>query len=829
MSVTWPHDLHLALRLFRTTPLVSAAAILSLALGIGANTAIFSIANSLLLRALPVYRADRLVLLAASPPASMPPVWGNAAWEQIRDRRRDLFQTAFAFSNRTTRFNLASDGPVDPIEGLWVSGDYFAGLAVTPILGRAITAADDRRGGGPDGPVAVISHAFWQGRLGGDPKVIGRSLTLDHVPFTIIGVMPQGFFGAEVGGSFAVAAPLATEPLVRGRDAFLDRATWLVVMARLKDGQTPQEAQQALRNVQPQIRAATMPADAPADVKARYLTTPIWVQRASFGTSLLRARYRDPLLAMLIVVALVLLIACANIANLVLARAAARRHEFSVRMALGASQYRLWRQLFAESALLAAAGASLGLLVATWGSALLVRQLSTPINPVFLDVPVDGRVLAFTTAIATIAAFLFGIGPARRAARADPADAIRERGRGASRARRATFADLLVVGQVALSVLIVVTAGLLVRTFISLTALDLGFDRDPILIAQVDVRRTTAAAAERPALYDRLAEAVGSIAGVSGAAVSDITPVSGSVTDAIVEVENGPSLTMPQNIAYRNAITAGWFTTYGTQLIAGRDFDSRDGRTGSLVAIVNETFVRRFLGDGDPIGRRFRQGVPGRQGPWLEVIGVVRDAVYRSLRAPSPPTFYVDLAQAKEPGAIASVSVRSTSGRPELLTRSVADAIAAVDSRIAITFTPLKAQVDAALVQERLLAKLSGFFGSLALLLAGVGLYGVTWQIVSQRRGEIGIRLALGAAPAAVVRLVLVRVATLAGAGVALGIGMSMWTSTFIAPLLYGVAPRDVRTTIWSTLVLLVVVIVAAGLPTLRAARIDPARVLRES
>jgi putative ABC transport system permease protein len=385
------------------------------------------------------------------------------------------------------------------------------------------------------------------------------------------------------------------------------------------------------------------------------------------------------------------------------------------------------------------------------------------------------------------------------------------------------------VGQVALSLVLVLTAGLFVRTFASLVTTDLGFDRDPVLIAQLDVRGSAVEPAERAAFYDRLAESARAVARVSHGAVSAITPVSGSLVDAIVEIENGPTLTLPQNVSYRNVITPEWFATYGTRIVAGRDFDVRDQLGSPPVTIVNQTFVRRFLQGGSPIGRRIRQGLPGRQGPWLELIGVVADAAYRSLRDPVPPTFYVPVGQQKEPAPFMSLSVRAASGPPAMLTRSVAEAIGRVDRNVAITFTPLKQQVDAALVQERILAMLAGFFGVLGLLLAGIGLYGLTWHTVSRRRNEIGVRMALGATPAAVVRLVLSGVSTLVGFGVVLGLGISMWTSTFVAPLLYGVEPRDAGTIAWSVAVLVTAGALAGWLPTRRASRIDPAEVLRES
>lgn len=828
-----PDDLRIALRLLRATPVISTVAILSLALGIGANTAIFSIADSVLLRPLPVERPEQLAVVLSQPPGTAMSVsaWSNPVWEQVRERRHELFETAFAYSARMSRFNLAPAGQADLVDGIWVSGDYFSGLGVPPILGRTFTSEDDQRGGGANGPVAVISYGLWQQRFGSATDVVGRSVTIDRVPFTIVGVMPVGFFGSDVGTRFDIAVPLGTESLMRGRDSYLDRPTtsWLAIMARLKDGQQPSQAQSALLALLPLIRDVTMPQGLPPESQAPYLSAPLTVESAAIGTSNMRTRYRQPLLVLLAVVSLVLVIACANVANLQAARAVARRHEFSVRLALGASRWRLTRQLIVESLVLAGLGAVLGLVLAQWMSGVLIRQLSTYANTVFISIPVDGRVIGFTAVVAVASAMLFGTLPAWFSFRVEPAGALRMHGRSATGQNRRGPAALLVTVQLALSLMLVITAGLMVRTFASVANRDLGFDRESVLVAQLDLRNTSVVPVARNAFYAGVSEAVAAVPGVGGAAVSDITPISGSLVDTYVEVENGPSSTDVKNIAFQNVVTPGWFGTYGTRMVGGRDFDARDDANATLVVIVNETFVRRFMASTLPLGHRIRKGASGRQGPWLEIVGVVTDAAYRSVREPLPPTIYLPLAQIKEPPAIMRLNVRAATGAPARLTSSVGAAIGQIDPNVVTTFTPLLQQVEAALVQERMLAMLSGFFGALAVVLAALGLYGTAWYAVTRRRRELAIRLALGATPAGLRQLVLSHAALLVGVGVAAGVAGSFWTSRFLTALLYGVEPFDSATVVLAVIILALVGLVATWIPATRASQILPADVLRES
>jgi putative ABC transport system permease protein len=814
-----------AVRALRATPIVSAVAVLSLALGIGANTAMFSILDSLLLRALPVREPHQLVTIGDV--RSGRSSWTNPIWEAIRERSQ-LGAGALAYSHQ--RFNLSLGGQTEFADGLWTSGRYFDVLGVSAVLGRTWVPADDRRGGGPDGPVAVLGYDFWQRRFGGDATVIGRPLAIERVTYTIVGITPPGFTGLETGRSFDVAVPIGTEPIVRGSDSSLDQRSywWLTVTLRLRPGQTLVEAETTLRGIQPQIRDETLPQDLREEDKKSYLTSAFALLPGGNGESSIRSRYQRPLLTMMAVVGVVLLIACANIANLLLARATARRHELSVRVALGASRLRLARQLLTESLLLSGLGAAIGLLFAQWFSRLLVRQLSTSTNTVYLDLTLDWRVLGFTALVAITTAVLFGTIPALRAARVDPHDAIKAHGRGTGGDTRFRLGNVLVVVQVALSLMLVVAAGLFVRTFATLATRHFGFDRDPVLIASIDLQPLKLAPEARWALWTQLRDAAAAMPGVSTATLSATTPIGGGTWIYTLEQLDGARIAATDRGTYANMVSPGWFTTYGTRLIAGRDFTDHDVQGAPFVAIVNETFARKFLGGANPIGHRVRRpSRPAAPSPEYEIVGLVADAAYRSLREPIPATMYLSFAQNQVAPSLASIGVRAASGSPMPLTRGLAAALTNVHPGIAITFRPLSEQVGAALTQERVVATLSGFFGGLALLLAGLGLYGVTSYAVSRRRTEIGIRMALGAAPGGVVAMVLFRVMVLVLVGIAAGAALSLWASTYVTTLLYELQPRDPATLIGSAVVLAMIGVLAGGLPALRAAKIDPARVLR--
>jgi predicted permease len=707
MLSTLTKDLRDAWRALRASPLVSGIAAVSLALGIGANTAIFSVINSLLLTPLPVREPSRLVMLENRS-------WTNPIWEAIRDRQAHFADGAFAWS--AARFNLAAQGEGEFVDGLWVSGAMFDVLGVPAILGRTFGPADDMRGAGPAGPVAVISHGFWQRRFGGDPQIIGRTLAIERVPYTIVGVTPAWFFGPEVGRRFDIAVPIGTEPLLRGAGSALDRRTswWLRIMARLPPGQTVDTATQRLTALQPVIRDETMPENWGAGAQAGYLERPFALVDAAYGAPNVRRRFETPLLALMGVVGVVLLIACGNIANLLLARSATRRHEFSVRLALGASRARLGRQLLAESLLLAAGGAALGLVFAQVGAPWLVDQLAADASGTGLDLSLDWRVLGFTAAVGVATAMLFGIAPAFATTRVAPSAALQAGGRSLSGDGRSRIRQVMVVGQVALSLALVVAAGLFAQTFARLATLNPGFDPDPLVVVNASFKADELAPDARLHRYLRIRDAVAAVPGVADATASFVTPVSGSSWNTRLEIPGGAELPEDDRVAMVNYVLPGWFRTYGTALMKGRDFTDADSGGAPNVAIVNEALARRFFASADAYGRTVREpsiraGAAPRE---YRIVGVVRDAVYLSLREPVPPTMYLPMRQfPQEMPAGISLTVRSASASPARLTRSLAEAIGREAPMATLTFRPFADRIALSLTQERVVAVLSGFSG----------------------------------------------------------------------------------------------------------------------
>jgi putative ABC transport system permease protein len=805
-------DLALAVRGLRQSKTFALVAVGTLALGIGANTALFSIFNSLLLRQLPVREPASLVTLAQGS-------WTYPIWRALEAQASPVFDGLFAYANG--ELNLAPAGQRQPVNTAYVSGGVFEVLGLTAVRGRLLHPGDDR----PDGNarVAVISHGFWQQRFGGADSAVGATITLDRQPFTIVGVMPVGFGGPDVGRVTDVMIPFAAEPILSGADTILQHRTawWLQIMGRLKPGATLAQANAALRTLQPGIRAAALPAR-----PQRFMDEPLTLVSAATGRSTLRRPFETPLRAMLATVGVVLLIACANLANLMLARALARRRELSVRLALGASRWRLMRLLGVETLVLVAAGAGLGLLFARWSSAVLVAQLATWRGAVVLDLSLDWRVLAFTTALACLTAIIAGILPAFAVTRVAPGDAMKESGRTIAGDRRLTVRGVLVVSQIALSLVLVIGAGLFLRTFAALSRVPLGFAPGGLSVASVGFPKTADSGPARRDLVARLDEAMRSAPGVRAAGLSVIAPITGSGWNDRVGTTPGPETAAV--MTYLNAVTPGWFEAMHIRRIRGRAFESGDRFGAPPVAIVNQAFVRQFLPGRAAVGERVTTGEPNDRAEY-EIVGVVSDTVYRSLREGVLPTLYLPLAQQERLGRSITLTVSTTTGTRATADRLIADTLHDVDPGLTFVARDFDQFIRGGLTQERLVAMLSGFFGGLALLLAGMGLYGIVAHTVDVRRTEIGVRMALGASRLGILSLVLRRVGVMLALGLGAGLALSLWASRFVGTLLFRLEPRDASTFAAAVAVLVAAGLLAAWIPARRATRVDPALVLRDS
>jgi predicted permease len=831
-------DARYAVRTLRKAPGFTAVAVLTLALAIGANTAIFGIVNGLMLRALPVAAPEQLVLVSTQRAEAdgFPAGWNFSTWEQIATQTASLGRSV-AWSIFSHRLDLAREGEADPVDGLFVSGNFFHELGVLPIIGRAFTADEDRLGHA-ESRVAVISYGLWQRRFGGAADVAGRSILVHRVPVTIVGVAPPAFLGPEVGRAFDIALPIGAAPLILNDEQWGTPAgrSYLGVMLRLPPGRSRESATAVMRGLQRQIIAAALPPKSiwgenqDAQLQDAFVLVP-----AGAGTSELRRQYSRTVVTVLVIASLVLLIACANIANLLMARSAVRRRELSLRLALGAPRRRLIQQLLVESLILSATGASLGLLMAVWASDMLVARMSTWFDRVALDVSLDWRVVSFTVLMTLATALLFGLTPAFLASRVTPVTDLKTMAPSVhGRSRRLTARGGLVAVQVALSLLLVVAAGLFIRTFDRLLAVPLGFDTDRVLVVEIDASRTPSAAGARSALYQQIASSVTELPGVEHAGMSLNTPANHGVTAVTSYSVAGMPERPRQPAAWDtivNYVTPGWFRAYGIPVRAGRVIDTRDDRQAALVAVANEEFARKFFPGRQAVGGTIVDGTtpPGRARESRTVIGVVGNVLDQSFRQDAFPSVYLPLSQwmlpFPEPDQI-SLSVKAA-GSAASLARAVTTQLLTIDRRLSFTFRPLEDQIAAARHRERLIAWLSTFFGALALLLAAIGLFGIASSTVVRRRAEIGIRMALGARRADVVRLVLRQTIVATTAGLAIGLAAAAALTRYLEAMLFGITPLDAITFIASPVLLAIVAVVACALPARRASSIDPMIVLR--
>jgi putative ABC transport system permease protein len=821
-------DIRYGLRILGRTPVISCVAILSLALGIGANTAIFSLIDAVMLRMLPVQKPEELVQVKMRSfrggTDELSPSFTNPIWEEVRNRQ-DVFSGIFSWSS--TQFDLSQGGAVHNVKGIYASGDYFATLSVAPAAGRMFTSTDDRRG---CSGVAVLSYGFWQEHFGGTQSAIGSALSLDDHPFEIIGVSAPGFYGVDVGSKFDVAIPVCAAAQFDGPTSRLDRRSWwwLKVMARSKPGVGPDQVKARLGVISPQIFVATLPQDYEPKEQKDYLKSSLETVSAATGTSYLRRQFQEPLNILMGVVGLVLLIACANIASLMMARATARHKEIAVRKALGASRARLIRQLLTECVLLSTAGAVLGVFFSRWGTSLLVRYISTGENKVFLDLSPDWRVLSFTAGIAVFTGLLFGVLPAFRSTRVSLTSAMKG-SQAADPESHARFrpGKWIVASQVALSLVLLVASGLFLRSLVKLVTLDIGFDRNNVLIVHANMHNAKVPPERQPAMFEEIENRLSTLPGVVSASRSIMTPLSNFTWNNFLQADTPNPPTGDRALAFFNYISPTYFETMRTPLLAGRNFNGHDTQAAPLLAIVNESLARRFFPNADALGKYFKvQPDPGKSAPSIEIVGVVKDAKYESVREDNSPTAFFPVAQIPELADEQSFELR-TGARPSALIPSVQEAISGVSKAIPLEFGTLAEQIDDSLIQERLLATLSTFFGGLALLLAMIGLYGALSYLVAQRQREFGIRMALGAPQRSILGLVMRDVVLVLAGGVTAGVCISLATVGILQKMLFGLAARDMVTLLASIGVLSAVAFLAGYLPARRAMRVDPMVALR--
>jgi putative ABC transport system permease protein len=824
-SGAW-NDLRFGARLLRKNPGFATVAILSLALGIGANTTIFQLLDAVRLRTLPVKNPQQLarVKIADNPHCCAGDHYPPAAdltgglWNRVREQQQGFSRIAAWAS---VRHDLGQGGEARYADTLMVSGEFFNVLGVQPVLGRLISSADDYRGCGAQG--AVLSYPFWQREFGGRTEILGSKLTLNGQPFQIIGVTPASFYGVDVGQNFDVAVAICSEPVFSTKGPLMDRpdSWWIDTIGRLKPGWTIERASAQLAAISPGIFAATLPGEYDGVQKKDYLSFRLDAAPAATGVSSLRHDYEDPLWLLLALSGLVLLIACANLANLMLARATVRQREMALRLTLGASRSRLIRQLLAESLLLATLGTIAGAVLAQVVSRVLVAFLSTHDNQIFVELTPDWRVFGFAMALAILTCVLFGLVPAMQASRTDPG-AVVKAGRGVTASReRFLLRRALVVSQIALSLVLLIGAFLFVRTLRNLLTLDAGFEQDHILVVDFNFSPLKLRPASQMAYKQELLARIQNIAGVRSAAETLIVPLNHSGWDNNIDILNGPER---QDVTL-NRVSPGYFRTMETPLLAGRDFNQTDTPTSPRVAIVNEAFTRKFMGGVSPLGKVFSD--TGKPDQTYQIVGLVKNTKYYMLREDPTPIAFVSFTQANGPEEESKLMIRSDEPLTSLIS-SIKRTANDMSPSLVLTFSVLKTQIREGLLREQLMATLSGFFGALATILAMVGLYGVISYMVVRRRNEIGVRMALGANRSDIVVMVLREAAILCLIGLAIGTGLALAAGTAAASMLYGLKPGDPLTLGGAIAGMIAVAMVASLLPAQRAATVLPMEALRE-
>jgi predicted permease len=834
-------DLQYGLRMFRRAPGFAAVAVLTLALGIGANTAIFTVINAAMLRMLPVEHPEQLVAIGDP---SRVGSWSNGTprtdilsyplYREIRDHN-EVFSSVLA-SSRLDALRIAIDGGPEKANGRLVTGNYFETLGVQALIGRTFTGEEDRVPGGD--PYIVIGYGYWQRRFSGDPSVVGRTVRVNNFPFTIIGVTPPSFFGDVVGSKTDVWAPMMMEPqLMPGRD-FLDtpNTSTLLLIARLKPGVTIEQARQNTNAIVKRALTETLATKLSADdrnaiqhgdVKLNVEVTP-----GGRGLSRLRAEFSGPLLLLMGMVALVLLVACVNVANLMLARSATRQREIAVRLAIGASGWRVARQLLTESVLLAFLGGALGLAFANWGSAALVQlanRSGSTTSPLVLGL--DWRVLGFTAGVCLLAGILFGLAPALRFLHISLAPALKEGGRDASgSATKNRVGHVLISSQVALAVLVLMAAGLLLRSLRNLQEMDLGYSRDQLVLARIDPIGSGYKKGPEALNVDReLLERLRTLPGVRSATLSLNGLYSGTESADAFKVEGFTSGNDQDSISYDDEVGPNYFSTIGVPIVLGREINEQDYASAANVAVVNEAFAKFYFGNRNPLGHKvYLQDSDHPNRPPFEIIGVAKDVRDHSIRNKPERRIYAPLTNGAFDVNVAPNYEIRAAGNPEALVNEVRTAIREFNPNLVIdnidTATTL---VNDTLTTQLLVARLSSFFGALVLALICVGLYGTMSYGVIGRTKEIGVRMALGARRIDVIWMVAREACIMLAIGIAVGIPIGIATTTAFKAMLFNVSKADPLAIAAAIGTLIAISVAAAVIPARRASRVDPMVALR--
>jgi macrolide transport system ATP-binding/permease protein len=848
-------DFRYGLRMLGKRPGFAAVAIMTLSLGIGANTAIFSLVNAVLLRNLPVRNPGQLVLFADDPGESMnfneptpgePRSIPSGQWTlftyplylNLRDHHQ-LFQGVCAFQTPEDTLSVRIEGEkgggaVQVAQGKLVSGNYFSVLGVHTIIGRTLMPSDDRTGAPP---VAVVSFKYWQSKMGGDPALVGRTVDMDGIPVTLVGVAPPEFFGERVKKdspdfwmplTLRPRLPLTVMPEVKSL-LTNPNVYWLDLMGRLKPGVSLRQANAAVNGALRQYLTGWAGSKLTASERQQIQHAYITLAPGGRGLSQMRFEYAEPLDILLAVVALVLLIACANVANLLLSRAAGRQKEMAMRVALGATRGRLVRQLLMESLLLAVLGGIGGAILASWAVSALVALVAADVP---LNVKPDVSVLAFAVGVSLITVILSGLAPALRSARVDLVPSLKS-GTSPDTAERTRLglSKSLVVFQVAVSLLLLVGAGLLLRSLDNLENQNLGFSPEHVLLVDLNPELAGYKAKELPGLYRELLRRVRQLPGVRSASIGGVSPMSGSEMSADFAAE-GLARPRGRNTAELVPVGPEYFETEGMRLIAGRAIYSQDGGSSTTVAVVNQAFVHRFLLAGNPVGRRFSLGSRFRA-PGFQIVGVVEDAKYGGASEAPPPMVFVSAYQLQASqieellSSVNEIEIRAI-GMPGGVAAEVRRVIHEVDPNLPVTDAKtLSEQVSDSLGQQRAISELTSLFGMLGLVLACVGLYGLMAHNVARRTNEIGIRMALGAQRRDVVWMVLRQTMLLIGLGIAFGIPIALALARSIASQLYGIRSTDPFTVVVAVVIMAAVGAIAGYLPARRASRVDPMVALR--